>query len=59
MENKELVHKLREFIKEAELGHVPTEKIIYINNLLENGIIESFWNNKITKEKMDTILYGK
>lgn len=48
---------LEEFLYKIKRGKITAEKIIYINNLIENGLIDMYWNGKIGKDKLDSFLY--
>ena len=53
-----LVEMLKDFLFRSYRGEIPTEDLIYVVNLLQNGIIDSFKQGKITREKMENILYS-
>lgn len=56
MTNEELIEKLKHLANNPD--SVSPEKFIYIINLLENGLIQSFWDKKINYETLCKILYA-
>jgi len=43
-------------LKSLKTEELPLDKIICLNSILEQGIVESYWNGKISYDKMCEIL---
>ena len=52
-----IVEGLRDIVMRSKMGLVETYELIYISNLLENGLIDSYKKGKITRERLDNFLY--
>lgn len=58
MTSKELVKELRDFLARARRGEEGPEKVAYVANLLQCGIIEAYWNGKVSEKVMLRHVFG-
>ena len=54
---EQIIDGLRDLVRRSQRGMVETHELLYICNLLENGMIDSYRAGKISREKLDNFLY--
>lgn len=56
-DERTLKELLQELVVKSQCGELSTETMIYCSNLIENALIDAYWDGKISQDRLDHFLY--